>query len=158
MVRSDNRSRYPAFFGSVNWLTAIRRYALFTLLANLIWEFLHLPLYTIWKTGTVGELAFAAIHCTGGDLLIALSALLIALCLFGNEDWPNNRYRKILIVTIMLGICYTIFSEWLNIEIRQSWAYSELMPIIPIINAGLSPVLQWIIVPIAGMTWACRPR
>ncbi len=158
MVHSDNKSRYPAVFGSVNWLAAIRRYALFTLLANLIWEFLHLPLYTIWKAGTVGELAFAAIHCTGGDLLIALSALLIALCLFGNEDWPNNRYRKILIVTIILGICYTIFSEWLNIEIRQSWAYSESMPIIPIINAGLSPVLQWIIVPIAGMTWACRPR
>lgn len=155
---SSSGSGLPIDISNANWLRTIRRYILFILVANLIWEFLHLPLYTIWTTGTAGELAFAAIHCTGGDLLIALSALLIALCIFGDENWPNVRFREVFVVTLILGICYTLFSEWLNIEIRESWAYSELMPVIPLINAGLSPILQWIVIPSAGMAWACKPR
>ena len=30
-----------------------------------------MPLYTLWSTDTVGEIVFAAVHCTGGDILIA---------------------------------------------------------------------------------------
>jgi hypothetical protein len=38
--------------------------------------------------GTQAEIAFAAIHCTGGDILIALSALMVVLFLFGTGRWP----------------------------------------------------------------------
>jgi hypothetical protein len=55
------------------------------------------------------------------------------------------------------GLGYTIFSEWLNIVVRKSWAYSDLMPVIPVIDAGLSPVAQWIVLPLAGFWWARRP-
>src|SRR5205807_9351338 len=50
---------------------------------------------------------------------------------------------------LILGVAYTAFSEWLNIVVRQSWAYSERMPLIPLFGfrIGLSPLLQWIIVP-----------
>ena len=48
---------------------------------------------------------------------------------------------------------YTIFSEWLNIVIRKSWAYSDLMPVVPVISIGLSPLVQWIIVPGLAMRW-----
>ena len=52
------------------WLTALRRYVVVIGLGNLAWEFAQLPLYTIWHEGSLGEIVFAAIHCTGGDLLI----------------------------------------------------------------------------------------
>ena len=55
-----------------------------------------------------------------------------------------------------LAFAYTVFSEWLNTEIRGSWAYSELMPVVPVLEAGLSPVAQWIVIPIAAFWWA-RP-
>jgi hypothetical protein len=42
----------------------------------------------------------------------------------------------------------------LNIEIREAWAYRDLMPVIPVIDAGLSPILQWVIIPIAAYTYA----
>ncbi len=57
-------------------------------------------------------------------------------------------------LTIGLGIAYTFFSEWLNVSIRQSWAYSDLMPVVPIIGTGISPVAQWIFLPLFGLLLA----
>lgn len=139
-----------------DWLRALRRYVGFVALANLVWEFAHMPLYTIWETGTVSELAFAAVHCTFGDILIALSAVMLALFLLRAGAWPAVGYRRVAALTILLGLAYTLFSEWLNIEIREAWAYRDLMPVIPLLDAGLSPVLQWIVIPLAGFWWARR--
>ena len=40
------------------------------------------------------------------------------------------------------GVAYTIFSEWLITTVRQGWAYSPLMPVVPIMGTGLAPLLQ----------------
>lgn len=141
------------------WLRTLRRYIVFVAVANLIWEFAHMPLYTLWETGTVGDIVFAAVHCTGGDILIALSAIMLSLFVLGNGAWPAERRFPVVVGTVAIGLAYTIFSEWLNIEIRQAWAYSDLMPVIPILDAGLSPVMQWIIIPLAGFRFAmASPR
>lgn len=136
--------------GSVEWLSALRRYTAFVAVANLVWEFAHTPLYTLWETGSAGEIVFAAVHCTGGDILIALSAVMLALFFVGSPAWPAVRKSRVVVLTVAFGLGYTVFSEWLNIEVRKAWAYRDLMPVIPVIDAGLSPVLQWIIVPLAG--------
>lgn len=136
------------------WLPMLRRYLVFVGLANLVWETFHLPLYTLWEEGSVSEMAFAVLHCTGGDLLIALSSLVLALILVGDGAWPARGFYKVAALTTLFGIAYTVFSEWLNIVVRKSWAYSEIMPVIPMIDAGLSPVLQWIVIPLFGLWWS----
>ena len=148
-----------ALAGSRNaWLIAFRRYLGFAAIANLLWEFAHLPLYSVWTEGGWREIAFAAVHCTGGDVLIGTAALVLALLLIGG-GWPVDPrvYRQVAALTVSFGLAYTVFSEWLNIVVRKSWAYSELMPVIPIIDAGLSPVLQWIAIPVAAFWLARRP-
>jgi hypothetical protein len=139
-------------------LTALRRYFSVIIPANLVWEFAHMPLYTIWREGTWGEIVFAAVHCTGGDILIAMSALMLALMPAG-RGWPfvAPTRRWVTTLTVVFGLGYTLFSEWLNIVIRAAWAYSDLMPIVPFIGAGLSPVLQWIVIPMTAFWWAARP-
>jgi hypothetical protein len=136
------------------WLNALRRYLIAMAVGNLIWEFAHMPLYTLWETGTPREIAFAALHCTGGDVLIAASALLAALIVFGSSQWPEAKYRLVGLATVLTGLGYTVFSEWLNIEVREAWAYSDLMPVIPVIGAGLSPIAQWIVLPVIALWWA----
>lgn len=140
------------------WLGVLRRYLLFVAPANLAWESAHLPLYTIWRAGSPGEIAFAVLHCTGGDVLIAVACLFGALTIAGSPSWPGDgrAFRRVGLVAIGAGVAYTIFSEWLNIVVRKSWAYSDLMPVIPGLDAGLSPVLQWIAIPLAGLWWARR--
>ncbi len=137
-----------------NWLSVMRRYLTFTAVANLVWETLQLPLYTIWLEAEAGMILFAVVHCTAGDILIATSALVLALSLTGSSAWPLIGHRKVVIFTITMGLVYTIFSEWLNTEVRESWAYSELMPTLPILGTGLSPIAQWIVIPLAAFWWA----
>src|SRR3546814_6655752 len=60
---------------------------------NLAWEFVQLPLYTIWYEGSLWEILFAVLHCTGGDLLIASAALLGALMIAGDGRWRSEERR-----------------------------------------------------------------
>ncbi|MEO6268916.1 MAG: hypothetical protein ABIP08_01280 [Lautropia sp.] len=140
-----------------SWRLALRRYLVVILLGNLLWEFAQMPLYTIWSIGTWHEIFFAAVHCTAGDVLIALASLTLALLIAGVDDWPVQRSRHVAAVALVLGLAYTVFSEWINIVIRASWAYSALMPTLNIngFDIGLSPIMQWILVPLAGF-WAVR--
>ena len=140
-----------------SWLMALRRYLMFLVAGNLLWETLHLPLYMIWRDGTVAELAFAVVHCTGGDFLIGLTSLALALLLIGEGDWPQRSYWSVAALTIAFGVSYTIFSEWLNVEVRENWVYSELMPTIPAVGTGLSPVAQWVAIPLIAFWWSRRP-
>lgn len=135
---------------STAWLTALRGILLASAVGHLAWEIVQLPLYTIWLEGTTSEIVFAIVHCTGGDLMIATSTLVAAVLVFG-RGWPTApvAYRNVMITSIVLGVGYTIFSEWLNVNVRGAWTYGPWMPRIPPLGTGLTPLLQWIAVPAA---------
>lgn len=138
------------------WLPALRRYLAVILLGNLAWEAAHLPLYSLWVTGTWREKAFAVAHCTGGDLLIAAASLLCALLMAGDARWPAVGFRRVAGIAVAAGLGYTVFSEWLNTAVRASWAYADAMPIVPVIGTGLTPLLQWVAVPCVAFWLAQR--
>lgn len=140
-------------FGQVFWLAGLRRYLAFVVLANLVWEVAQLPLYTIWTDASPAAIAFAALHCTAGDLLIAASSLLGALLLAGHPCWPAKRYWATAIWAIAGGFAYTIYCEILNTQVRGTWAYRDIMPTLPWIGVGLSPLAQWIVIPVAAFLW-----
>lgn len=145
------------WLGQQGWIGAMRRYIVVAALAHLVWEIVQLPLYTLWKTGTRGEQIFAVLHCTGGDILIAGSSLLTALALVGRRGWPDDGFSRVAGMTMVIGFGYTIYSEWLNTAVRVSWTYSELMPVVPWIGTGLSPLAQWLVVPALAL-WAAGSR
>lgn len=93
-----------------DWLSATRRYYAVTGVLHLVWEFAHMPLYALWETGTPQEIISAAVHCTGGDLLIALAALSSATLLFGHKLWPNHNFARVFAATLAIGIGYTTFN------------------------------------------------
>ena len=113
------------------------------------WELLHLPFYTIWSESPLRESVAAAVHCTFGDAVIATWTLLVPILIFG-QTWPKENFFAVAFATIVLALGYTTFSEWWNVEVRQTWAYSPLMPRLPYTGTGLSPLLQWIVVPAAS--------
>ena len=115
-------------------------------IGHLFWEAAQLPLYTLWRTGTPREIAFALFHCTGGDILITTVTLAAAVAFARRFRWPPFG-RRMVFTAIVLGAGYTIFSEWLNVEIRRTWSYTAAMPVVPFLGTGLTPLLQWLIVP-----------
>ena len=125
---------------------AVLRYLSVMAAGNLLWEIAHVPLYTLWLTGTGGEIAYAVLHCTLGDVMIAASTLGLSLLLLG-RGWPERRFGAVAALTILFALAYTVFSEWLNISVRGTWAYRDIMPTLPPFETGLTPLLQWILVP-----------
>ncbi|KAB2850231.1 MAG: hypothetical protein F9K44_05535 [Hyphomicrobiaceae bacterium] len=123
------------------------RYLLASAILHLIWEVLQLPFYTIWQEPWRSQ-AFAILHCTSGDILIAAISF-AAACLVLQSQW---RLRWLLIIA--LGVGYTVFSEWLNVAVRGTWTYSKLMPVLPPLGTGLTPLLQWFLVPTLALAYA----
>ena len=133
------------------WLKMLRRYLFWSAGLHLIWEIVQLPLFTLWRTGTAREITFAVLHCTAGDLMIAALALLVALLLVGEATWPQRGSISVGVVMLGIGIGYTIYSEWVNTVVRQSWAYAPIMPTLPWFGTGISPLMQWLVVPLIAM-------
>ena len=126
---------------------AILHYAVASAAVHLIWEIGQLPLYSIWNTAPIGEQAFAIAHCTIGDVLIAGVSLLAAIILVG-KGWPRARgsFLRVTVVATVFGLGYTAYSEISNIA-KGSWAYADEMPLVPWLNVGLAPMLQWLLIP-----------
>jgi len=40
-----------------------------------------------------------------------------------------------------------VYGEHLNVDVRRSWTDSDLMPRLPLLGTGLSPIIQWVVVP-----------
>ena len=132
--------------GYLPWLAAL----------NLVWEVAQLPLYTLWKEASPAEIAFAVAHCTAGDVLIGCAALAIVLMLIRVGPLAGWKWARISFCTALIGAVYTVFSEWTNTALFR-WAYSELMPTIVLgaTEIGLSPLLQWLVLPPLSL-YLCR--
>jgi hypothetical protein len=138
------------------WRAFLARYLPGMAAANLAWEVAQLPLYPIWAEEPPGSVLYAVAHCTAGDVLIAGSALLLAMCLAAPRGFPERGLVRAVIVATLVGLAYTAFSEWLNTAVRASWAYAPSMPIVPFIGVGLTPFLQWLLLPPAVLFIAFR--
>lgn len=142
-----SRTRGLSYLRLALWFTGL----------NAAWETLQLPLYTIWRTEPLSRNAFAVLHCTAGDLVIGSAALATALLGVGRTG-PSCRAARarVSVVTTLLGVGYAVASEWVNVVVRQTWAYTAWMPRIPPLGTGLSPVLQWLILPSVALYLAAR--
>ena len=134
----------------------LSRYLPVIAVLNLLWEIAQLPLYTLWTKETPAYIAYSVLHCTVGDVLIALGAVLIALIATRAGSLREWRWTRIGIFAVLSGLAYTVFSEWMNTVLRASWAYSEWMPVLSFLPIGLSPILQWLLVPTAALALARR--
>ena len=136
---SSRVSSVPVVQGAVRW-------AVFSAALNLAWEIAQLPLYTIYEQADAATIAYVVAHCTVGDVLIALASYGVGFLATRSARWPVERPLLGGAIAIGTGMAYTLFSEWLNVSVRGSWEYAPAMP--TVYGIGLSPVLQWLLVPI----------
>jgi len=138
------------------WTAYLRRYVLCVAVASVLWESAQMPLYTLWRTATPEELVADVLKCTAANILIATASLVAGLLLTGR----TTRWRRLSVGTItatcVIGVGYTIYSEWMNVYVKGTWAYSDLMPIVPGLEVGVSPLVQWVVLPGVGILLAER--
>lgn len=129
-----------------------RRLPEFRLLAlglalELLWEVAQFPLYDVWHQNDWGYILYALAHCTLGDLLILLVAYEIVAAVRHDRVWYRHSPLAGAALFTLLGVLYTFGSEIYNVRIEQSWGYTELMPVLPVLGVGGVPFLQWLLIP-----------
>ena len=96
-------------------------------LLNFLWENIHSGLYIHYRGGTISQ--FILFRAAIVDALIIL-VLILVLERF-NRSW----------LIILFGIGVAVVLEWFALYSGR-WAYADMMPIIPIIQTGLTPTIQ----------------
>ncbi len=122
------------------------------------WETAQMPLYTLWHEADGGYILYSLGHCILGDLLIVLACYECIALLKRDRHWADSATLWNGLAFTVLGAGYTIYSEITNVYIEKSWAYTDAMPIVPIVEIGLAPLLQWLIIPPILLRWVRLSR
>ena len=151
-ARDDNRSPHPGphwYRDRASLKFIAFRYVPLLGALNLIWEIAQLPLYTLWEKSPPSFIAYAVVHCTLGDVAIGTLALLVALIATRARAVDTWRWRQVAMFLVIPAVGYPALSEWINTVARGSWAYTALMPVVHFagFEIGLSPLLQWLMIP-----------
>jgi hypothetical protein len=65
----------------------------------------------------------------------------------GSRRWILKPSRGQILGFLCIGILITVGMEWLSTQVLHRWAYGPAMPVLPGLRVGLSPVLQWVVIP-----------
>lgn len=109
-----------------------------------------------WEVGQIvfydfsGSFIDAALHCfipSLGDGIILIIIYLAGLLVFRRLDWADMPGPKTYAVMLAAGFTVAIAVEWLGMVALGRWEYNSLMPTLPILNLGLLPILQMLLLP-----------
>jgi hypothetical protein len=91
------------------------------------------------------SVAWALLHCTLGDVVIALAMFALAGVVLWRADWPGSRPWTGGAIVVIGMMAFAAWSEWYNVYRVGNWGYTPSMP--TVFGIGLSPLLQWLILP-----------
>jgi hypothetical protein len=114
-------------------------------LLNFAWEMFQMPLYENMKFN-IQTSVLCGLASVADTLMVLL--LYSAFAVFYKDSfwvWHFTPLRILLLAVI--GATGAILGEIIHLSIG-SWKYSQRMPIIPLVNVGISPVLQFMILPV----------
>ena len=111
---------------------------------NFIWEVLQGPLYEGFEYDWQ-HISFCALASIADMLMVLILFFGFAL-VYRNLYWVMNWDFEIIVPLVLVGSVGAIFGEICHLE-RDDWGYAEPMPIIPLVEIGISPLLQFALLP-----------
>jgi hypothetical protein len=132
--------------------------AVFALLLNFPWEVLQAPLFDGMAAAPHSDVIGACLQATLGDAVIMLLAHASVVVITRRRRWVlAPSWREVAgFVAVGVAITATIESLATRGHWAQTWAYSSAMPVIPGIEMGVSPLLQWVVLPPIVLWFARR--
>jgi len=121
--------------------------AIFAFLLNLVWEFAQVPLFEGMPVAGHWRAIQVCARATAGDVAIALVAFWAVSWAWRSRLWILRPTTFQLGGFVAVGLVITVFIEWLSTQVLDRWAYSASMPTVPGLGVGLSPLLQWVLLP-----------
>ena len=137
--RTDNRP--------VTFRLLFRLYTISYVL-NTLWEVIQSPLYRIHSNNN-NHLLFCLLAAIA-DAIMTVLLYFSFVQIYKNLFWFKKPGYDKLFLLVLTGGSGALLSELIHISLKQ-WSYKQSMPLIPLLNVGLVPVLQFILLP--GITY-----
>ena len=112
---------------------------------NFVWEILQLSLYKNNVYDVLHILLFA-LASVADAIMVVLIYFAFAL-VYKNAFWIKNITIPGAFILIITGGIGAVLAEMRHLS-KGDWAYASSMPVIPFVNVGVSPVLQFMVLPI----------
>jgi hypothetical protein len=90
-----------------------------------------------------------------GDALIVITIWGIGALVYRNVHWFRPLHAGPALLLIFSGVVIAVLIEWHALA-NERWAYSGIMPVVPILGVGLSPLVQLLLLPWPTMMAASR--
>jgi hypothetical protein len=113
---------------------------------HFFWEMWQMPLFEFSESSDLLAMNWMCTQASLGDGVIAVLAYYFVVYV-KKGPWLHYASFKDIALFIVPGIVLTIVMEYLNTLILFRWSYGPLMPIVPVLEIGLAPLLQWILIP-----------
>lgn len=117
----------------------------FAFLLNLAWELIQIPLYKN-PVYDINHMAFCTLASLADVLMVLLLYFGLAF-IFKDPFWIKDLKWKRIFLLALIGGAGAVLSEMRHLSLG-SWGYDDSMPVIPVVNVGISPVLQFMILPL----------
>ena len=136
LIKASNKKVYNKVFFTI---------AALAFLFNLTWELIQIPLYKS-ASYSIEHISFCALASVA-DAILVLLLFFGSAVLFRNLLWIQEKKWQQMMMVILIGGTGAVLGEMRHLSIG-SWAYADTMPIIPVVNVGVTPVLQFMILPL----------
>jgi len=118
--------------------------AILAFVLNLIWEEAHGLLYEGFQYD-LGHIAFCALASVA-DMFMVLILLFAFGLIYKTVFWiVPVRFNRSLVLILVGGVGAILAEMWHTW--RGDWSYADTMPMLPLVEVGVSPVLQFSILP-----------
>jgi hypothetical protein len=98
---------------------------------NAIWENLHSLFYDNYMGGKITEFILLRASLFDALIITLISLPFIYLYFLKDKSW----------LILVLGTAIAVINEWYGLNTSR-WAYNALMPIVPILETGITPTMQ----------------
>lgn len=115
-----------------------------SVLFHFAWEMLQMPLFE--NMNWDWQMALFCGAATIADTIMMLLLYYAFAVIYKEPFWINRLSVLRILLLVVAGAAGAIAAE-LRHTSAGSWTYSEAMPLIPFINVGISPVLQFMVLP-----------
>ena len=119
--------------------------AVIAFLLNFIWELIQIPFFKS-SSYSIEHIAFCALASLADAIMVLLLYFGFA-SIFRNPFWIKHSKWQRIVILILVGGAGAIAIEFWHLS-QSNWAYAKTMPTIPVINVGISAVLQFMILPV----------
>ena len=119
---------------------------------NIVWEMWQIVFFESMAAMPHWEGVKRCTRAAVGDVAIAVAAFSVSSASAGSRQWFVAPSRRDVVLFVGAGLIVTVVIEKLATGMLNLWEYSSLMPVVPRIEVGVIPLLQWLVLPLIELT------